>query len=329
MGKRILITGSSGFVGFNLSSQLLRQGYEIVGIDNIHDDGDLIIKKKRVEYLNKTANYKVYTGSITDAKFLEELFAKEKFDAVIHLAALAGVRVSTDFPRLFMETNVMATLNLLECCQKHAVKRFLCASSSSVYGGTNERVAETANINRPLSIYAASKSALEQICYTYHHLYNINMGIMRFFTVYGPWGRPNMLILSLLKRVDTGEEVHIFGKGDSIRTYIYIEDIVNAIQSLLEKNTGYQTFNFAGTERTSVNEAVKVVEEYFNKTAKVVNLPADPSDAQESSGDITHANQILGWKPQHTFKQGVEKTAQWYVTHKDWLVDGIPSPPKH
>jgi nucleoside-diphosphate-sugar epimerase len=166
---------------------------------------------------------------------------------------------------------------------------------------------------------------MEQICYTYHHLYGLDMGVMRFFTVYGPWGRPNMLILALIKRVDTGEDVLIFGKGDAVRTYIYVDDIVSAIKALLSKGTGYQIFNFAGTERVTVNDVVSLVEQSLSKTANVVNLPADPNDSADLSADISHANATLGWQPQNSMRAGIDKTVKWYLDNRDWLIDAIPT----
>lgn len=325
MSKRILITGSGGFVGFNLSNLLISQGHEIVGIDNAHDDGDIAIKNQRIERLNALKNYTAHIGSVTDKQFIDDVFSKEHVDAVVHLAALANIRESAEMPHLYTETNFMSALNVLDQCHKHKINRFLFASSSSVYGESSGYRKEGENIGEPLSIYAASKGAAEQICYTYSHLYKLNIGVMRFFTVYGPWGRPNMLILSLIKRVDTGEKVPIFGTGDATRTFIYIDDLTDAIQILLKNGNGYQTFNFAGTECVSVNNAVELVEQALGKSANVVNLPANPNDASDSSGDISHAKNTLNWQPKHSIKEGIAKTVRWYLDNRDWLINAVPS----
>jgi dTDP-glucose 4,6-dehydratase len=325
MAKRILLTGGAGFIGFNLSMLLTSQGYEVVGIDSANDDGDLEIKKQRLKRLRDNSNYSSHEGSISDERFLDKVFSDGHYDAVIHLAALAGVRISTDEPLLFGATNIMGTLNLLNLCQKYGVGNFLFASSSSVYGAATGHMSEEHDASHPLSIYAASKSSGEQLCYAYHHLHQMNIGVMRFFTAYGPWGRPNMLILSLIKRTDMGEQMRIFGKGDAIRTYIYIDDLTDAIRRLLEQNQGYQVFNFAGTEQVTVNEVVQHVEQSLGKKAQILNVAADPSDAPDSSGATTHAEKVLGWKPRHSMQQGIEKTTSWYLEHREWLRDAVAS----
>jgi len=324
MVKTVLVTGSGGFVGFNLCSQLVASGAQVVGVDNNHDDGDLVIKARRTDALRTLDRFKMHSGSICDNAFLRSVFESERFDAVVHLAALAGVRASADEPRLFADANVLGTVNLLELCREHKVGKFLFASSSSTYGGRERLNLETDKIDRPLSVYAASKGAAEQLCYVYSHLYKMDVGIMRFFTVYGRWGRPGMLILALIKRIEQGEKMPIFGKGDAVRTYIYVDDVVNGISAVLDKGAGYQTFNLAGSERVTVNEVIKLVEEALGKRAKIVNLPANPSDAQESSGDIAFAKKTLGWAPRHSMRAGIQKTTQWYLDNRDWLIDAIP-----
>ena len=320
----ILLTGAIGFIGSNLARRLSGEGHTVIGLDTYYDDGDLPVKARRLEWYKELPNA-VYEGvDIRDEAGLDRVFDKYEVEAVINLAALAGVRQSSEEPVEFFESNVMGVINLLERCRKRGIKKFLQASSSSVYGPLEEVCDESARVDMPLSPYAASKSADELICYTYSHLYGMDIGMMRFFTTYGPWGRPNMLLFRLVKWINEGEPVTIFGDGRAERSYIYVDDLTAAINALFKKGKGYQVFNFAGSEHTTVNEMVKLVADYVGKEAKVVNLPANPADAFKSLGSIEKARRELGWSPEVDIASGVAKTVDWYVAQRDWALDAVP-----
>lgn len=316
--RQILVTGAAGFIGWKTSEILLKKKKEVIGIDNLNDYYDVRLKKYRLNQLKKYSKFKFYKLDIEDFSSLRELFKKHEFSAIINLAARAGVRYSLDNPFVYISTNVNGTLNLLELCHQHKIKKFILASTSSLYAGQRMPFKEELAVNTPISPYAASKKAAEVLCYTFHYLYGIDITILRYFTVYGPAGRPDMSIFRFIKWIDEGKSVLVYGDGTQSRDFTYIEDIAKGTIKAL-KGAGFKIINLGGNKPYKLNYAIKIIEKYLGKKAKIKNLPFPKVDLKATWADITMARRTIGWYPNVKFEEGLKNTVEWYKKNKEWL----------
>lgn len=321
--RTILVTGGAGFIGSHLSERLLKEGNKVLVIDNFNNYYDPAIKRNNVEEVKKNCvennisleNYKVFEGDIRDNEFLKEVFSN-KIDSIMHLAAMAGVRPSIENPSLYYDVNITGTVNLLERCRETGVKEFVFASSSSVYGN-NEKVpfAEIDRVDNPISPYAATKKSGELLCHTYHHLFDMNIACLRFFTVYGPRQRPDLAINKFTSLILEDKEIPFYGDGTTSRDYTFVEDIVTGIvRSINYVNTDkkiFEIFNIGGDKTISLMEMVETIEEVLGKKAKLNRLPMQPGDVNRTCADITYAKKTIGYNPQTTFKEGIKKFIEW------------------
>ena len=264
---KILVTGGAGFIGSHLIKKLLNKGFSVVCIDNFNDYYDPQIKERNIKPFVNNPNFKLYREDIRNFEVLSKIFENERIDKIVHLAAMAGVRNSIKYPALYTEVNIPGTVNLLELVKKYKISNFVFASSSSVYGG-NKKVpfSEDDPVNYPISPYAAAKKAGELICYTYHHLYHLNITCLRFFTVYGPAGRPDMAPYKFTRSVLAGDEILMFGDGSSQRSYTYIDDIVEGVYSAMNKELGYEIINLGGSELVSLKSFISLI--YYSTIIK-------------------------------------------------------------
>jgi len=335
-----LVTGGSGFIGSHLVEQLLKKGHSVINIDNfdnfysyqikIKNTLESIDKNSDFEFsdkendikklisLSKSDNYVLYYQDIRDKNGLEEIFKNHKIDLIIHLAALAGVRPSIERPLEYEEVNIRGTMNLWELCKDFNIKKFVCASSSSVYGN-NEKIpfAETDNVDNPISPYAATKKCGEILGHVYHQLYNVDMIQLRFFTVYGPRQRPDLAIHKFTKLISEGQEIPFYGDGSTARDYTYIEDIIDGITksiSYLESNSNvYEILNLGESEVITLNEMLATIEKTLGKSANKKMLPMQAGDVQKTNADITKAKTLIGYKPTTHFQNGIKKFVEWFL----------------
>ena len=321
--RTILVTGGAGFIGSHLSERLLKEGNNVLVIDNFNDYYDPKIKRNNIEEVKKTCldnnislnNYKVFEGDIRDNDFLKEVFSN-KIDSVMHLAAMAGVRPSIQNPSLYYDVNITGTVNLLERCRENGIKQFVFASSSSVYGN-NKKIpfSESDRVDNPISPYAATKKSGELLCHTYHHLFDMNIACLRFFTVYGPRQRPDLAINKFTTLIMEDKEIPFYGDGTTSRDYTYVEDIVSGIVSSInyvnKKEKVFEIFNIGGDKTVSLNEMVKTIEDVLGKKAKLNKLPMQPGDVNRTCADISYSKKIIGYNPKTTFKEGIRKFIEW------------------
>ena len=305
--KIILVTGAAGFIGHKTAEKLLEKNYTVVGIDNLNDYYDVRLKKHRLSLLKKHNNFTFHKMDIENLASLKTIFKKHTFSAVINLAARAGVRCSMENPHIYMTTNANGTLNLLELCRQNKIKKFILASTSSLYAGQKMPFKETLAVNTPISPYAASKKAAEAMCYTYHYLYGIDISILRYFTVYGPAGRPDMSIFRFIKWIDEGHPLELYGDGSQSRDFTYIDDIAEGTVKAL-KRVGFKVINLGGNKPYKLNHVIKLIEQYLGKKAKIKRLPFHKTDMKATWADITQAKNILKWQPKVSLEEGIKKT---------------------
>lgn len=312
-----LVTGAAGFIGARTSHILLEQGHTVVGIDNVNDAYDPRMKEYRLKKLMAIPNFEFHKRDISE-KSVVELFKNEKFDGVINLAARAGVRYSVENPWVFLESNVIGTLNMLEICRQYGCKKFILASTSSIYGENPPYpTPETASSSEPMQPYAASKKGAEALAHSYHHLYGIDVTVLRFFTVYGPAGRPDLAMFRFVQWILEGQPVRINGDGNQSRGFTYIDDISRGIIAAL-KPIGYEIINLGGHEVISINELVKLTEELTGKKAVVQYGPPNLADMLTNQADVSKARQLLGWEPQVNLRQGLKNLVDWYLAEREW-----------
>jgi UDP-glucuronate 4-epimerase len=315
-----LITGAAGFIGARTSTLLMEQGHTVVGIDNINDAYDPRIKDYRLKKLQAFKGFTFHQRDISD-KSVIDLFRNEKLDGVINLAARAGVRYSVENPWAFLESNVNGTLNMLEVCRQFGGKKFILASTSSIYGADPEYpTPETASSSEPLQPYAASKKGAEALAHSYHHLYGIDVTILRYFTVYGPAGRPDLAIFRFVKWIIEGEPIRINGDGKQSRGFTYVDDIARGTIAAL-KPLGYEVINLGGHEVVTINELVEMVEELTGKQANVQYGPPNLADMFMNQANVTKAREKLGWNPQVNLRDGIKNLIDWYYTEREWAKD--------
>jgi len=316
--KKVLVTGVSGFIASRVTERLLQQGVEVVGIDNMNDYYDIRLKEYRLSQFQNRKGFEFLKLDIENQQGLTDLFDKHQFDVVFNLAARAGVRYSMENPHVYMTTNAMGSLNLLEQMRRKNIKKFILASTSSLYAGQKMPFTEDLAVNTPISPYAASKKAAEVMAYSYHYLYGIDVSVVRYFTVFGPAGRPDMSIFRFIKWIDQGERLEVFGDGAQSRDFTYVEDIARGT-ILAAKELGYEIMNLGGGQNPiSLNTVIAGIEKRLDKKAMIENRVFHKADIKETWADISKAKRLLGWEPQTSFEQGLEKTIQWYRDNHSW-----------
>lgn len=314
--KKVLVTGGAGFIGSHVADALLARGDDVVIVDEMNDYYDVRIKESNLNLLLRKYGKErvaIYRGDICNEEFMIAVFEQTKPQWVCHMAARAGVRPSIQDPYVYIQSNIVGTTLLMELSHKYGVKNFVFASSSSVYGGSSSTYfSEDENVDNPVSPYAATKKACELLAYTYHHLYNLNVSALRFFTVYGPRGRPDMAPFKFIDRISRGLEMQKFGDGSSSRDYTYISDIVDGIIRAIDRPYPYQVFNLGKGAGTSLNEFIAIVENHTNKKALIRQLPDQPGDVPYTCASVEKAKALLGYSAKVPFDEGIRKTVEWY-----------------
>jgi len=314
--KKVLVTGGAGFIGSHVADYLLERGDDVVIVDEMNDYYDVRIKEANLQtILDKYGpnRLQIYRGDISDELFITRVFDKERPQWVCHMAARAGVRPSIQDPFVYIHSNIRGTTQLMELSHKYGVQNFCFASSSSVYGGSSSvYFSEEESVDNPVSPYAATKKACELLSYTYHHLYKLNVSALRFFTVYGPRGRPDMAPFKFVDRISRGLELQQFGDGSSSRDYTYIDDIVDGIVRALDRPHPYEVFNLGKGNGTSLKEFLDLVQKYTGKEALIKVMPDQPGDVPYTCADICKAKEMLGYRAKVSFEEGIQKTVAWY-----------------
>lgn len=315
--KTYLVTGCAGFIASRVTQHLLNDGHSVVGIDNLNDYYDVSLKNHRISQL-ESPNFHFSILDLEDAALVNALFEKHQFDAVINLAARAGVRYSMINPSVYMTTNAMGSLNLLEAMRNNGVLKYVLASTSSLYAGQEMPFVETLSVNTPLSSYAASKKAAEVLAYSHHHLYDLDISICRYFTVYGPAGRPDMSYFRFIQWIDQGRPLEIFGDGTQSRDFTYVDDIASGTIAAL-KPTGYEIFNLGGGKQpTTLLLMIEKLEKLLGKKAKLEFKPFHIADVKSTYADISKAKSLLNWEPTISLDEGLEQCVKWYRDNQPW-----------
>ncbi|HHV05964.1 MAG TPA: NAD-dependent epimerase/dehydratase family protein [Anaerolineaceae bacterium] len=317
-----IVTGTAGFIGSRVSARLLDEGHVVWGVDNLNHVYDVRIKEHRLEQLLGREGFHFLQEDISQRAFIDTL-AKHapQADAVINLAAIAGVRASTTDPWSYLEANTLGALNTLEYARHQKVPKYILASTSSLYGDDNKPPhSETASTDHPLAPYAASKKGAEAFAYSYHHLYGLDVTVLRYFTVYGPAGRPDMVMFRFCQWIAEGKKVTITGNGEQSRGFTYVDDIVSGTLLAL-KPLGFDVFNLGGHEVVTINELLAMFEERLGKKAIVEYIPSHRADVFENLADVSKARKDLGWEPKVSLSEGIDAMVDWYLTHRDWAKD--------
>ena len=323
--KKILVTGAAGFIASRVCALLYEAGHAVTGLDNFNDAYDVKLKDWRWTQLEKLDGLELHRLDLTDAAALKRLFEKHAraehatpFDAVINLAARAGVRPSVEFPAVYVAANLSGAVNVLEMCRQFGVKKFVLASTSSLYGKEHPTpYREDMSTDRQLSPYAATKKAAEVMAYTYHFLHKIDVSVLRYFTVYGPAGRPDMVPLRFTQRIREGRTITIFGDGSQSRDFTYVDDIARGTIAAL-KPVGYEAINLGSDQPLNLSAMISLVEELTRKKAKIEYRPWHPADMAATWADISKAKKLLDWAPQTSFPEGLEKLVTWYEKNRTW-----------
>ena len=314
--EKILVTGCAGFIGMHLCKSLLNDGSEVRGIDNMNSYYDKSLKNDRIKILKAFSNFFFEEIDLNNFEAIKIIFESFKPDKVVNLAAQAGVQYSLINPFTYIKSNVSGFLNILECCKDYEVRGLIYASSSSVYG-SNKKVpfSELDNVDNPISIYAATKKSNELMASVYNHLYNLNSTGLRFFTVYGAWGRPDMSYYSFTKKILNNEQIEVYDYGEVERDFTYIDDIVLGIKSSIEKNFSYEIFNLGNSKKEKVLDLIKVIENKLDKKANIILKPLKSGDVKSTSADITKSSKMLGYNPKTNIDTGLEKFIKWYLDY--------------
>jgi UDP-glucuronate 4-epimerase len=312
-----LVTGVAGFIGARTSELLIKDGHTVFGVDNLNDAYDPRIKEYRLRRLQDMPGFVFHKLDISNKSIIDQ-FKHDHFDGVINLAARAGVRYSVEDPWAYVESNMIGTLNMLEICRQTGTKKFVVASTSSIYGEDPPYpTPESASSSEPLQPYAASKKGAEAMCHAYHHLYGIDVSVVRYFTVYGPAGRPDLALFRFVQWISEGRPVRVNGDGEQSRGFTYIDDIARGTILAL-KPLGYEVINLGGHEVITINNLIKLIEDVIGKQANVQHGPPNPADMRTNWADVSKAGQLLGWEPQFNMRMGVEKLVEWYNAERDW-----------
>lgn len=312
--KEVLVTGAAGFIGAQTTQMLLDQGISVVGIDDLNNYYDVELKKYRLEKIKGQA-FHFQKLDIENKAELKALFKEHQFDVVFNLAARAGVRYSMEFPEIYMSTNAMGTLNILECMKEHQTPKFVLASTSSLYAGLALPFNEDLAVNQPISPYAASKKAAEVMSYTYHYLYGIDVSVVRYFTVYGPAGRPDMSPYIFAEQILKGEELPVFGDGSQARDFTFVDDIARGT-ILAAKPLGYEIINLGGGHNPySLIQMIELMERFSGKKSKLKMSEKIKADMDVTWADISKAKRLLGWVPQISFEEGMKRLMEWHQSN--------------
>ncbi|WP_096185782.1 NAD-dependent epimerase [Evansella halocellulosilytica] len=339
----ILVTGAAGFVGMHLAKRLLDEGHMVVGYDNLNDYYDVQLKKDRLEVLRSYDSFVFYEEDLADREALNHCFAKEQIDVVINLAAQAGVRYSLENPHVYIDSNIQGFTNILEACRHFDIKHLIYASSSSVYGANVKMPFSTSDeVNHPISLYAATKKSNELMAHTYSHLYNIPTTGLRFFTVYGPYGRPDMAYYSFTKNIVEGKTIKVFNNGEMMRDFTYIDDIVDGIVRLIDmppqaddswdrenpdpssSYAPYKLYNIGNNQPVKLMDFIQTLEKHLGIEAKKEFLPMQPGDVQATYADIDSLNKATGFNPTTTIDEGLKNFVDWYKEYYD-MKEKVPS----
>ena len=329
---KVLVTGAAGFIGFHTSKQLLERGESVVGLDNFNDYYDVSLKEARASLLEPFDNFSMARISLQDRGAMEALFAKEKFDKVVHLAAQAGVRYSIENPHSYIESNIVGTLHILEGCRHHDVEHLVYASSSSVYGAnTTMPFSIHQNVDHPLALYGATKKANELMAHTYSNLYGLPTTGLRFFTVYGPWGRPDMALFLFTKNILAGKPIDVFNYGNHKRDFTYIDDIVEGVIRTMDHNAEpnpdwdpakpdpgtsrapYRIYNIGNQQPVELMHYIEVLEDCLGKKAEKNLLPLQDGDVPDTWADTADLAADVGYQPSTSVEEGVKKFVDWYL----------------
>ncbi|MDL2060484.1 GDP-mannose 4,6-dehydratase [Mesosutterella sp. AGMB02718] len=321
--SKVLITGAAGFIGFHLARRLLSLGASVLGFDNLNDYYEVSLKKSRLDILARFPGFTFVKGDLADEKAVAGVFESFHPDIVVNLAAQAGVRYSIDHPRSYIDSNIVGFFNILEACRRHQVAHLLFASSSSVYGNQQKTPFSTAdNVDHPISLYAATKKSDELMAYAYSHLYGIPATGLRFFTVYGPFGRPDMAYFKFANKIRRGEAIQIYNHGDMYRDFTYVDDIVTGMEHMLcnpprknELGDAYKVYNIGNHKPEKLMHFIEVLEQALGKKAKKEYLPMQPGDVYQTYADVSELQRDFDFKPETTIEEGLGKFAQWYKTY--------------
>lgn len=321
--KTYLITGGAGFIGFYLSKGLLEKGAEVIGVDNLNDYYEVSLKEERLSLLKPFERYTFIRGDIADKETIMKVFERYQPQVVINLAAQAGVRYSIDNPDAYIQSNIVGFFNLLEGCRYHPVEHLIFASSSSVYGGNKKVPFSTEDkVDQPVSLYAATKKSNELMAYSYSKLYGIPLTGLRFFTVYGPMGRPDMAYYKFAKKIMNGEPIQIYNNGDMRRDFTYIDDIIIGIENILcnppakdENGTAYKIYNIGNNKPEQLMDYISALEKCLGKKAEKEYLPMQPGDVYETYADVQDLMNDFGFKPATTIEEGLSKFAEWFLNY--------------
>ncbi len=313
---KVLVTGSAGFIGMHLCKSLLNDGYDVYGIDNMNSYYSTTLKKNRLSKLNEYKNFNFIEADICDELKIASVFQKFKPQKVVNLAAQAGVRYSLENPKAYVDSNVLGFMNILESCRHYDVEGLIYASSSSVYGG-NTKVPFSIydNVDKPISIYAATKRANELMAYTYAHLYGLNSTSLRFFTVYGPWGRPDMAMYIFAEKILKGKPIFVFNQGKMKRDFTFINDIVEGIKLSIENNYHYEIFNLGNNKSENLMDLINLIETCLDKKAQIEYLGMQPGDVKQTFADIEYSIEKLNYNPKTTINEGVPKFISWFMSY--------------
>ncbi|HHN66335.1 MAG TPA: SDR family NAD(P)-dependent oxidoreductase [Nitrospirae bacterium] len=317
--KKILVTGVAGFIGHKVAELLLQRGYAVVGMDNMNDYYDPRLKNWRLSPLKEHKNFHFIRADIDDYKKVQEVFETHPVEGVINLAARAGVRASVADPWVYLDTNIKGTLNLLECCRQWKIKKFILASTSSLYGFNEMPFEETQRTDTPLSPYGATKKGAEVLCYSYHYLFGLDIIIPRYFTVYGPAGRPDMSIFKFIKNMDMDRPIPVFGDGKQRRDFTYIDDIAEGTVRCLDLS-GFEIINLGNDNSVELMYVIKLIEEGLGKKAKINYLERHPADVEATWASIEKARSLLSWSPDVAIEEGIERTIRWYRENRDFVL---------
>lgn len=319
--QRSLITGAAGFIGFHLCQRLLQEGHTVIGIDNLNDYYDPALKRARLKELKQWKAFSFHQLDLADRQAVPNLFAQSSFDVVINLAAQAGVRYSLENPAAYIDSNLVGFANILEACRHHPVKHLVYASSSSVYGANSKMPFSTSdNVDNPISLYAATKKANELMAYTYSHLYGIPTTGLRFFTVYGPWGRPDMAYFLFTKAILEGQPIDVYNHGQARRDFTYIDDIIEGIVRVMGRPpmaepTPYKLYNIGNNKPVELMTFIETLETLLGRTAKKNYLPMQPGDVPATYADIDDLTKDIGFKPTTSIHDGLSQFVKWYTSY--------------